>query len=76
MNLKVGDKVKVKNIQWYENSPKNNREEVKTSDLGFFLPPMTEYCGQLVTIADQYAHFYLIKEDNQSFFWTPEMFEL
>jgi hypothetical protein len=74
--MNIGDKVKVKDLQWYENSPKNTLNEVKTSDLGFFLPKMTKYCGQLVTIVDQYGHFYLIEEDNQSFFWTPEMFEL
>lgn len=74
--MNIGDKVKVKSIQWYENSPKNKLNEVNTSDLGFFLPKMTQYCGQMVTITNQYAHFYLIKEDNESFFWTPEMFEL
>lgn len=73
--MNIGDKVKVKSLQWYKNSPKNTLNEVVTSDSGFFLPKMTKYCGQLVTIVDRYAHFYLIKEDNQSFFWTPEMFE-
>ena len=75
MKYKVGDKVLIKSADWYY---KNRDEEdiVHCGNAGF-VPSMTTFCGQIVTISSVYplpgiCH---IKEDNGIYNWTDEMIE-
>lgn len=81
MNYKVGDKVRVKSLEWY-NKNKNEYGDIKyqdcqeTQDAIYFIPLMTEYCGQIVTIDKIWEDYsYSIIEDNHKFYWTDDMFE-
>jgi len=74
MRYKLGDKVKIKSLEWYN----ENKD-----DAGFifcnyicFDEKMTEFCGKTVTIAAQRNEkYYFIMEDNCLSFWTDEMIE-
>jgi hypothetical protein len=72
MKYKVGDKVRVKSLEWY-NKNKNNLETVKCSFDLHFIPEMVELCGCIVTIKAIYSRTYKIKESEYS--WTDDMFE-
>lgn len=80
MKHKVGDKVKVKSLEWY-NANKDKDGDIKCQDTLYFTHPMSEFCGKIVTIAEIWSNeiwvddFYLILEDDQIFEWTEDMFE-
>ena len=48
MKYKVGDKVKIKSLDWY-NSNKNEKGLAMCNGLGF-AASMTDYCGKVLTI--------------------------
>lgn len=75
MKYKVGDKVKVKSHEWYEDNA-NNIGEVECGNT-VFIPYMENYCGSIVTIAQTFNHIncYAIEEDNGVHYWSDEMFE-
>lgn len=73
MKYKVGDKVQVKSLDWY-NANKDYDDSVKLSD-EYFVSEMANYCGETVTIKSVSKPFYTIKEDSNDFSWTDEMFE-
>ena len=72
MKYKVGDKVKIKSLEWY------NR---KALDYGFtindilFDHKMSEYCGRLAVIEKLGAAYYKIDIDNGEWFWYDWMLE-
>lgn len=71
MKHKVGDKVRVKSLDWY-NANKNQTGQVQC--LGdIFLEEMSKLCGKLVTIHSITKHGYYINEDDYN--WTDDMFE-
>ena len=76
MKYKVGDKVRVKSLEWFNNSPKTEGGDVDTST-NIFTKSMTEYCGKIVTIAAISMSSYTIEEDKDTikWHWTDEMFE-
>lgn len=71
MKYKVGDKVKVKSLDWY-NENKNQTGQVQCLD-EIFLEEMSKLCGRLVTIHSIAKHGYYINEDDYT--WTDDMFE-
>lgn len=75
MKYKVGDKVRIKNLDWYY----ENRDKIGRVDCGSscFIPSMVTFCGQMVTIltASPLLEVYRIKEDGGTFNWTGEMIE-
>lgn len=72
LKFKVGDKVRVKSLEWY-NSNKNIDGEVITYGDYLFLELMTKYCGCDLIIAECRGDYY-ITEDN-GYRWQDYMFE-
>ena len=73
--LKVGDKVQVKSLDWY-NSSKNDFGDVRVASV--FISAMSQYCGKIVTIkriASEASEKYCIEEDGGFFFWNLPFFE-
>jgi hypothetical protein len=80
MKYKVGDKVKVKSLEWYnENKGADNSVNFIDSNGGRykFIESMSEYCGRIVTICgvNHVDVYYDIVEDHGMCFWIDEMFE-
>ena len=79
MKYKVGDKVRIKSLDWYN----ENRDKIGQVDCscGYacacFAPSMVTFCGQIVTISSVQTSMevYRIKEDGGTFKWTDEMIE-
>lgn len=72
MKYKVGDKVRVKSKEWYdENQDTYGNVPIKN----YFVAGMSKWCGKEVTIDAVYDDSYRIKEDNNEWLWTNEMFE-
>ena len=76
MKYKVGDKVRIKSLDWYnENKDDDGIVELSTR---VFIPEMIEHCGQIVTIKDVFedtdgnAVYYM---DEIVWDWTDEMIE-
>jgi hypothetical protein len=68
MKYKVGDKVKVKSLEWY-NANRDNCEIL-------FTPRMLDFCGKIVTVNGIWLDdVYTIQEDDLTFEWTDDMFE-
>lgn len=82
MNHKVGDKVRVKSLEWYQNLPDDYMIQYGVSERcghDAFIDDMSEYCGKTVEISKiikirEYL-FYRIKEDYEEFYWSDYMFE-
>jgi len=76
MKYKIGDKVKVKSIDWY-NANKNSEGIIIFHDWRIFDESMSEFCDKVVTI-DYYnsrGDCYEIKEDGKVNYWSDAMFE-
>lgn len=72
MKYKVGDKVKIKSLDWYN----DNRDYNGNVECGFyyFIEEMSKYCGKILTIGDVYRNEYELQED-ENFIWTDDMFD-
>ena len=77
MKYKVGDKVRIKSLDWYnENKDDDGIVELSTH---VFIPEMIEHCGRIVTIKDVFedtvgnAVYYYMEEIVWD--WTDEMIE-
>ena len=69
MKYKVGDKVKIKSLEWY-NENKNDFGLIFCNNICFD-EKMIEFCGKTVTIvAQRNDKYYYIKEDNCLSFWS------
>ena len=79
MKYKVGDKVRVR--QWDDMVKEyglfDGLEKVICTPGYFFTNDMKKFCGSVVTISNIISDDsrYLIKENDQNWFWTDEMFE-
>ena len=73
MKYKVGDKVRVKSLEWY-NSNKNEFGQIKCNE-AYIQPSMSRFCGSILIIKniDTFLNAYQVKEN--SFYWTDNMFE-
>lgn len=74
MKYKVGDKVQVKSLDWYNKNVNHNRGSVPCGK-NYFVMDMTDHCGKIVTISSTYPYGYHIQEDIDGYIWTDEMFE-
>ena len=73
MKYKVGDKVKIKSLDWY-NENKDKRGHVDYGKhLFYFL--MSQYCGKIFTISNVYSDYYLMSENKYEYRWTDDMIE-
>ena len=76
MKYNVGDKVRIKSLDWYnENKDEDGIVELSTH---IFTPGMSQFCGKVVTIEDVFEDIddnvvYYIEEIDYD--WTDEMFE-
>ena len=75
-NYKVGDKVRVKSLDWY-NTNKNSEGTIIFNGFRIFDEDMSKFCGKVVTIESYNSrwYYYDIKEDEKVNFWYDEMFE-
>ena len=64
MKYNVGDRVRIKNFDWFRNEGAN-----------MVVVYMTKYYGEVVTIKSINNGFYRIKEDGGQYCWIDEMFE-
>ena len=72
---KVGDRVKIKSLKWYEKW-KDEDENVNFSSLHhYFSQYMKKYCGTIVRISKDFGSGLEIHEDYKAFVWQPEFFE-
>lgn len=73
---KVGDKVLVKDLEWY-NKNKNENDEVIISALGpVFTRRHSKYAGKVMTVGVvSKLGFYVLKEDKEGNRWYDEMFD-
>ena len=75
MKYKVGDKVKIKSLDWYN----QNKDENGFVHCGnrIFDNYMSVFCGSVVTICGEYSYDYGydVREDMQCRTWTDDMFE-
>jgi hypothetical protein len=75
MKYNIGDKVRVKSLEWY-NKNKNKKGYFKCQGGLHFTSRMSKYCDKIVTIDEIWeGEFYWIQEDDQLFEWTDDMFE-
>lgn len=82
MKYKVGDRVKIKSLDWYnENNDGSGILSYKISGIPF-TSEMAKYCGGIVTINRAYAERnsslgdrYYIKEDDGNWVWHANMIE-
>ena len=79
MKYKVGDKVRIKSIDWYnENKDENGNIRFRISQAVypiFFSKIMSEFCGKIVTVKKINDGSYYMKETSNCEFWTDEMIE-
>ena len=73
MKYNVGDKVRIKSLDWYN----RNKDKNGYVDVGvLFDEEMSRWCGKTMTIIKVNQLYYTMEEDDIShFFWTDEMFE-
>lgn len=73
MKYKVGDRVKIKSLNWYN----YNKEHYNRVCGGYldFVSNMSEYCGKEATITEVVNDYYRIDIDNKHWKWLDYMFE-
>ena len=74
---KIGDRVRVKSLDWY-NANKGKFDNIVLGGVRpSFTHYMSRYCGQVMTIVaiDSEYGDYTMKEDNGDYSWDAEMFE-
>ena len=73
MKYQVGDKVRIKSLDWY-NENKNKRGFICFDDTRF-ISEMSRYCGEILTInrvMEEFEHYFM---SECAFTWTDEMIE-
>lgn len=76
MKYNVGDKVRIKSIDWY-NKNKNENGSIDFSYYYSFVSPMSKFCGKIATIEkvlNTLGHYY-IDIDKGIWSWTDDMLE-
>ena len=71
---KVGDKVRIKSIDWY-NENKSKSHGTVACGSKYFDYDMREWCGKTMTILAAYQTYYIMQEDGTKDLWTDEMIE-
>lgn len=74
MKYKVGDRVRIKSIDWY-NENKDEHGDIDISHDFTFYADRSKYCGRVFTIDEVFDNCYTVKEDNHEYYWADEMIE-
>lgn len=74
MKYKVGDKVRIKSLDWYNQNKYISLIETTNSDYNF-IEVMQYFCGKVMTISSVNSNYYDMVEDAGEYFWTDEMIE-
>ena len=72
MKYKVGDKVRIKSLEWYN---ENNLENGFEIDDVRFDPDMCKYCGKNAIITVESKVYYKLSIDSGEWFWYDWMLE-
>ena len=75
MKYKVGDKVRIKSLAWYNENNVNENDILENIGTFPFFPYMTRFCGQVLTIKDIHITYYTMEETDYYVCWTDEMIE-
>ena len=74
LKYKVGDRVRINSLDWYN----ENKDEYGNIDINSdftFYADRSKYCGKVFTIAEVFDNCYTVKEDNNEYYWIDEMIE-
>ena len=73
MKYKVGDKVRVKSVEWYHKN-KDEFGKIRCNTV-YFQPTMSKLCDSILTIKniDKFINAYIVEEN--SCYWTDDMLE-
>ena len=74
MKYKVGDKVLIKNIIWYDKNKDSIIGNVRCG-CNVFTPDMTLWCAKVLTITSIHSYGYNMLEDRGRWGWTDGMIE-
>ena len=70
LKFKVGDKVRVKSLEWY-NEKKDSIGYIPIGQV--FTDAMSKYCGSILTIKEIFEDFYIVNENTKN--WQDWMLE-
>ena len=74
MKYKIGDKVKVKSLEWYKSMDKDSFGSVGSDDIKF-IADMVMYCGKDAIVVGCYANSYELDIDEGDWSWYDWMLE-
>ena len=75
MKYKIGDKVKIKSLEWY-NKMKDPAGFIYLNDFGIlFMEEMNVFCGKKATVVSNSGEQYQIDIDKNRWCWKDWMFE-
>ena len=72
MKYKVGDKVKIKSLEWYN---ENSEYSAVVQNGASFTDSMTKYCGKTAIVVKIYHESYDLDIDGGDWYWYDWMFE-
>lgn len=72
--FKIGDKVKVKSLEWYHGNM-NHKGEFDGGGKEWFVREMKEYCGKVMTIKELTNNESYLLEEDDDWVWEDWMFE-
>ena len=75
MKYKVGNKVRIKSIDWYNLNKGPLSKAVELINGPRFIEQMSCFCNKIMTITDIKENVYRMKEDDSTFDWTDDMIE-
>lgn len=77
MKFKVGDKVKIKSLDWYNENKTIDGDVLCFENIHKFTSLMSSYCDKVVTISTIITGDgeYFIEEDEEVNWWTDDMIE-
>ena len=76
MKYKVGDKVRIKSLKWYNSANKDEFGSIRNDESYFiFLELMVKYAGKEAIITEKNESYYSIDIDRGRFAWDDWMFE-
>ena len=75
MDYKIGDTIRIKPIEWYEDNKDENGIVICDPQFHTFIKSMNKYCGKNAVITSISDETYRIDIDSGTFYWTDEMFE-
>ena len=76
MRYKVGDKVRIKSLEWYNSADKNIFGYISNIENdNSFVSDMVRYCGMDAKISSVNTNYYIIDIDGGDWYWCDWMFD-